>query len=129
MSVIRKHYVIGRVIRFVGCVLLDHCVIPDGWSYQYRANLESSILGRSTTVGGKAELVQSVTQGGYEVKGNGGILALPYVLPLPLTTSYSENYRNEKLDSDWGAETEDQNLGNSEYGEDSEEQSSNEEDG
>ncbi|KAF9231560.1 UDP-3-O-glucosamine N-acyltransferase [Melanogaster broomeanus] len=104
-SVIGKHCVIGKAVKIVGCVVLDHCVISDG------AKLESSIVGRSTTVGGRAELVRCVTQGGYEVKEN-------------------ENYRNEKLDtSDWGAETGDENDDNNEHGEDSEEQNSNEEDG
>ncbi|KAF9236076.1 nucleotide-diphospho-sugar transferase [Melanogaster broomeanus] len=104
-SVIGKHCVIGKAVKIVGCVVLDHCVISDG------AKLESSIVGRSTTVGGRAELVRCVTQGGYEVKED-------------------ENYRNEKLDaSDWGAETGDENDDNNEHGEDSEEQNSNEEDG
>ncbi|KIK85029.1 hypothetical protein PAXRUDRAFT_696944 [Paxillus rubicundulus Ve08.2h10] len=84
-SVIGKHCVIGKMVRISGCVLLDHCVILDG------AKLEGSMLGRNTTVGGKAELVRCVTQGGYEVKEK-------------------EKFQNEKLDiSDWGAETEDQN--------------------
>jgi len=84
-SVIGKHCIIGKMVKIVGCVLLDHCVVSDG------AKLEGSILGRNTRVGSKAELVRCVTQGGYEVKEN-------------------ESYRNEKLDvSDWGMETEDPN--------------------
>ncbi|KAF9227436.1 hypothetical protein BS17DRAFT_747998 [Gyrodon lividus] len=99
-SVIGKHCVIGKMVKILGCVLLDHCVVSDG------AKLEGSILGRNTTVGGKAELVRCVTQGGYDVKEN-------------------ENYRNEKLDiSDWGAETEKQSDGDDGDGEDSEEESS-----
>ncbi|KAG6372349.1 UDP-3-O-glucosamine N-acyltransferase [Boletus reticuloceps] len=84
-SVIGKHCIIGKMVKVVGCVLLDHCVVSDG------AKLEGSVLGRNTRVGSKAELVRCVTQGGYEVKEN-------------------ESYQNEKLDiSDWGAETEDPN--------------------
>lgn len=83
-SVIGKHCVIGKMVKIVGCILLDHCTIADG------AKLEGSILGKNTTVGNKAELVRCVTQGGYEVKEN-------------------ETYRNEKLDtSDWGDGTDEQ---------------------
>jgi NDP-sugar pyrophosphorylase family protein len=32
-SVIGKHCVIGRLARVIGCVLLDHCVIGDGYDY------------------------------------------------------------------------------------------------
>ncbi len=30
-SVIGKHCVIGKMTRIVGCVILDHCVIADGY--------------------------------------------------------------------------------------------------
>jgi len=30
-SVIGKHCVIGRLTKVIGCVLLDHCVIGDGY--------------------------------------------------------------------------------------------------
>lgn len=30
-SVIGKHCVIGKMTKIVGCVLLDHCVIADGY--------------------------------------------------------------------------------------------------
>ncbi|KAG1828952.1 UDP-3-O-glucosamine N-acyltransferase [Suillus variegatus] len=63
-STIGKHCVIGKMVKIVGCVLLDHCVISDG------AKLDGCILGNSTTVGTKAELVKCVTQAGYEVKDN-----------------------------------------------------------
>ncbi|KAG1895562.1 UDP-3-O-glucosamine N-acyltransferase [Suillus fuscotomentosus] len=82
-STIGKHCVIGKMVKIVGCVLLDHCVISDG------AKLDGCILGNSTTVGMKAELVKCVTQAGYEVKDN-------------------ESVRHEKLDiSDWAAQPED----------------------
>ena len=29
-SIIGKHCVIGKMVKIVGCVLLDHCVISDG---------------------------------------------------------------------------------------------------
>ncbi|OJA14364.1 hypothetical protein AZE42_04964 [Rhizopogon vesiculosus] len=82
-STIGKHCVIGKMVKIVGCVLLDHCVISDG------AKLDGCILGNSTIVGSKAELIRCVTQAGYEVKEN-------------------ESLRNEKLDiSDWAAQPED----------------------
>lgn len=82
-STIGKHCVIGKMVKIVGCVLLDHCVISDG------AKLDGCILGNSTIVGSKAELVRCVTQAGYEVKDN-------------------ESVRHEKLDiSDWAAQPED----------------------
>ncbi|KAG2036138.1 nucleotide-diphospho-sugar transferase [Suillus americanus] len=82
-STIGKHCVIGKMVKIVGCVLLDHCVISDG------AKLDGCILGKSTIVGSKAELVRCVTQAGYEVKDN-------------------ESVRHEKLDiSDWAAQPED----------------------
>ena len=31
-SVIGKHCVIGKMAKVVGCVLLDHCVIADGYA-------------------------------------------------------------------------------------------------
>ncbi|KAG1839266.1 hypothetical protein F4604DRAFT_1994228 [Suillus subluteus] len=72
-----------KMVKIVGCVLLDHCVISDG------AKLDGCILGNSTIVGSKAELVRCVTQAGYEVKDN-------------------ESVRHEKLDiSDWAAQPED----------------------
>ncbi|KAJ6557193.1 UDP-3-O-glucosamine N-acyltransferase [Mycena sp. CBHHK59/15] len=78
-SVIGRHCVIGKVVKIVGCVLLDHCVVEDG------AKLDGSILGKNTKVGAKAELVRCVTQAGYEV--NAG-----------------ETVKNEKLEiSDWTA--------------------------
>jgi translation initiation factor eIF-2B subunit gamma len=69
------------MVKIVGCVLLDHCVISDGCvifnllsdndTPYSRAKLDGCILGNSTTVGSKAELVRCVTQAGYEVKDNG----------------------------------------------------------
>jgi translation initiation factor eIF-2B subunit gamma len=73
-SVIGRHCIIGKIVKIVGCVLLDHCVVSDG------AKLEGSILGRNTKVGSKAELVRCVTQGGYEVKENGKALKTVYLL-------------------------------------------------
>ncbi|KAJ7502721.1 UDP-3-O-glucosamine N-acyltransferase [Mycena galericulata] len=78
-SVIGRHCTIGKMVKIVGCVLLDHCVIEDG------AKLDGSILGKNTKVGAKAELVRCVTQAGFEV--NPG-----------------ETVKNEKLEiSDWTA--------------------------
>ncbi|KAJ7497185.1 UDP-3-O-glucosamine N-acyltransferase, partial [Mycena latifolia] len=76
-SVIGRHCTIGKMVKIVGCVLLDHCIVEDG------AKLDGSILGKNTKVGAKAELVRCVTQAGYEV--NPG-----------------ESVKNEKLEiSDW----------------------------
>lgn len=30
-SVIGKHCVIGKLVKILGCVILDHCVIADGY--------------------------------------------------------------------------------------------------
>ncbi|RDB16855.1 putative translation initiation factor eIF-2B subunit gamma [Hypsizygus marmoreus] len=82
-SVIGRHCVIGKMVKIVGCVLLDHCVIEDG------AKLDGCILGKNTKVGAKAELSRCVTQAGYEV-------------------SAGESVKGEKLDiSDWTANPED----------------------
>jgi len=76
-SVIGRHCTIGKMVKIVGCVLLDHCIVEDG------AKLEGSVLGKNTRVGVKAELLRCVTQAGYEV--NPG-----------------ESVKNEKLEiSDW----------------------------
>jgi translation initiation factor eIF-2B subunit gamma len=94
-STIGKHCIIGKMVKIVGCVLLDHCVICDGCvilnllpdtdiSYS-RAKLDGCILGNSTTVGSKAELIRCVTQAGYEVKDNG-----EPIIPLPYFNSTSE---------------------------------------
>ncbi|KAJ7733773.1 UDP-3-O-glucosamine N-acyltransferase [Mycena maculata] len=78
-SVIGRHCIIGKMVKIVGCVLLDHCIVEDG------AKLEGSILGKNTKVGAKAELVRCVTQPGYEV-------------------NTGESIKNEKLEiSDWTA--------------------------
>lgn len=29
-SIIGKHCIIGKMVKVVGCVILDHCVIEDG---------------------------------------------------------------------------------------------------
>ena len=31
-SVIGRHCVIGKMVKVVGCVILDHCVIADGYA-------------------------------------------------------------------------------------------------
>ncbi|KAJ7078945.1 UDP-3-O-glucosamine N-acyltransferase [Mycena belliarum] len=78
-SVIGRHCTIGKMVKIVGCVLLDHCIVEDG------AKLDGSILGKNTKVGAKAELVRCVTQAGYEV-------------------APGESVKNEKLEiSDWTA--------------------------
>ncbi|KAG5635216.1 hypothetical protein H0H81_012020 [Sphagnurus paluster] len=67
------------MVKIVGCVLLDHCVVEDG------AKIEGCILGKNTKVGVKAELSRCVTQAGYEI--NAG-----------------ETLKGEKLEvSDWTA--------------------------
>lgn len=33
-SVIGRHCVIGKMAKIAGCVLLDHCVVEDGWASQ-----------------------------------------------------------------------------------------------
>lgn len=32
-SVVGRHCVIGRMTKIVGCVILDHCIIEDGYGY------------------------------------------------------------------------------------------------
>ncbi|KAJ7590952.1 UDP-3-O-glucosamine N-acyltransferase [Mycena floridula] len=82
-SVIGKHCIIGKMVRIVGCVLLDHCVVEDG------AKLDGCILGTNTKIGAKAELTRCVTQAGYEV-------------------ATGETVKNERLEiSDWTAGGED----------------------
>lgn len=81
-SVIGKHCVIGKMAKVVGCVVLDHCVIGDGYADSHlllyikshaagRAKLENCLLGKNTKIGSKAELSRCVTQGGYEVDAGG----------------------------------------------------------
>jgi translation initiation factor eIF-2B subunit gamma len=82
-SIIGPHCVIGKMAKIVGCVLLDHCVVADGQvhreqtmeahisDFDCRAKLDGCVLGRSTKVGSKAELVRCVTQAGYEVEAAG----------------------------------------------------------
>lgn len=60
-SVIGRHCVIGKMIKIVGCVLLDHCVVEDS------VKLDGCILGSYTKVGTKAEITRCVTRNGYEV--------------------------------------------------------------
>ncbi|KIJ49571.1 hypothetical protein M422DRAFT_44915 [Sphaerobolus stellatus SS14] len=64
-SVVGRHCIIGKQVRILGSVILDHTVIEDG---MYSAKIEGCIIGRSTRVGAKAELVKSITQHGYEVE-------------------------------------------------------------
>lgn len=81
-SIIGKHCVIGKMVKIVGCVILDHCIVEDGYGCQLEislddahsddsAKLDGCILGTNTKVGAKAELSRCVTQAGYEV-GAGG---------------------------------------------------------
>jgi translation initiation factor eIF-2B subunit gamma len=80
-SVVGRHCVIGKMTKIVGCVILDHCVIEDGYdpldivpshnSRVYRAKLEGCILGGNTKVGAKAELSKCVTQAGFEADAGG----------------------------------------------------------
>jgi len=82
-SVIGRHCIIGKMVKIVGCILLDHCVIEDG------VKLDNCILGKNTQVGSKAELTRCITQAGYEI--NAG-----------------EVIKGEKLEaSDWTADPED----------------------
>ncbi|KAF9446399.1 UDP-3-O-glucosamine N-acyltransferase, partial [Macrolepiota fuliginosa MF-IS2] len=60
-SIIGRHCILGKMVKIVGCILLDHCVIEDG------AKLEGCVLGKNTKIGAKAELSRCVTQAGYEV--------------------------------------------------------------
>ncbi|KAI0308713.1 UDP-3-O-glucosamine N-acyltransferase [Amylostereum chailletii] len=91
-SVIGKHCVIGRSVKIVGCILLDHCIVADG------ARLDGSILGTNTKVGAKAELVRCLTQAGYDVEAG-------------------ETFRNDKLEvSDWAAAPEDDENGSDSEG-------------
>lgn len=87
-SVVGRHCVIGKMTKIVGCVILDHCIIEDGYDSFYpsvafrdsslhRAKLEGCILGGSTKVGAKAELSRCVTQAGFEVDAGG---EFPYVI-------------------------------------------------
>lgn len=39
-SVIGRHCVIGKAVKIVGCVILDHCVIADGYGYLLSRRLE-----------------------------------------------------------------------------------------
>ena len=70
----------------------------------HRAKLEGCILGGSTKVGVKAELLKCVTQAGFEVDAGGRFL---YIVKGPSTDDRSRqfdtgNYRNAKLEiSDW----------------------------
>lgn len=34
-SVVGNHCVIGKMAKIVGCVLLDHCVVEDGYARWY----------------------------------------------------------------------------------------------
>ena len=43
-SVIGKHCVIGKMAKVVGCVLLDHCVIADGYALFIAARRRSDML-------------------------------------------------------------------------------------
>ncbi len=88
-------------LRRVGCNRLtcDHitniCV--------YRAKLDGCILGKNTKVGTKAELSRCVTQAGYEVDAGGNFIVI-LTRGNGVNDSFSETYRNEKLDvSDWTA--------------------------
>ncbi|KAF8993727.1 UDP-3-O-glucosamine N-acyltransferase [Cyathus striatus] len=84
-SVIGRHCIIGKMVKIVGCILLDHCIIEDERS----AKLDSCILGKNTKIGAKTELSRCVTQAGYDV-GPG------------------ETVKGEKLDvSDWTAQQSD----------------------
>ncbi|THV07882.1 UDP-3-O-glucosamine N-acyltransferase [Dendrothele bispora CBS 962.96] len=101
-SVIGKHCVIGKMVKIVGCVLLDHCVVEDG------AKLDGCILGRGTKVGAKAEVSRCVTQAGYEVDAG-------------------ETAKNEKLDvSDWAALDHDEDDDEDDDDDDDEEEGSEE---
>ncbi|KAJ3562794.1 hypothetical protein NP233_g9353 [Leucocoprinus birnbaumii] len=78
-SIIGRHCIIGKTVKIVGCILLDHCVIEDG------AKIDGSVLGKNTKIGSKAELTRCVTQAGYEV-------------------SAGDVVKNERLEtSDWTA--------------------------
>ncbi|KXN90911.1 putative translation initiation factor eIF-2B subunit gamma [Leucoagaricus sp. SymC.cos] len=78
-SIIGRHCIIGKMVKIVGCILLDHCVIEDG------AKIEGSVLGKNTKIGAKAEMSRCVTQAGYEV-------------------SAGDIVKNEKLEAtDWTA--------------------------
>ena len=103
-SVIGKHCVIGKMAKIVGCVILDHCVIADGYGFVIaammimncaltdliRAKLDGCILGVYTKVGAKAELSRCVTQPGYEVGPGGKQLPDHFGAATLMTTSHRE---------------------------------------
>jgi translation initiation factor eIF-2B subunit gamma len=80
-SIIGKHCIIGKMAKIVGCVILDHCVIGDGYACcrfcagrtqrSRRAKLESCLIGKNTKIGAKADLSRCATQAGYEVEAAG----------------------------------------------------------
>lgn len=83
-SVVGQHCVIGQQVRILGSVIMDHAVVEDGLVvltnlslktvsnvYFTRAKIDGCIIGRSTRVGSKAELVKSISQHGFEVEAGG----------------------------------------------------------
>lgn len=73
----------------------------------YSARVDGCILGQSTKVGEKANLLKCVTQPGYEVNAGG----TPQICKSDCQTANiasPESFKNEKLDiSNWGGESHD----------------------
>lgn len=114
-SVVGRHCVIGKMAKIVGCVILDHCIIEDGYVLlHWHDFVIYGFIERNSRVaylGGARKLAQRPTyRDVFPKRGSRPMLEVnfPYAScrTHPLTRhhpeSFTGSYRNAKLEiSDW----------------------------